>query len=228
MNLKTILFVAMLLTLGVFVACTSDDEEIPGKGSLIALTKKAPADYSYTDPEDEAYHNITKKKNQCAVTALMMRGMEMGQFVNYTGNEGQRRAEELQKRILNAASDLNYNEDSESMPISTMMELGRRLGSEDHPYFRRYDNYSTNFQGAQNYLNNKKTRDSVSCVTLQHVGENGEIINHVAYVKRVDDNSFTYYGYNGTDNDGGKVYFNSTKKNKLEDEYWQITGFLIK
>jgi len=227
MNLKTILFAAMLLTLGVFVACTSDDES-PMEDSLIARTKKAPADYSDIDAKDEAYHNITKKENQCAVTALMMRGMEIGHFDNYTGNEGQRRAEELQTRILNVASDLNYNEDSESMPISTMMELGRRLGSEDHPYFRRYDDYSTNFQGAQNYLNNKKTRDSVSCVTLQHVGENGEIINHVAYVKRVDDNSFTYYGYNGTDNDGGIVYFNSTKKNKLEDEYWQITGFLIK
>lgn len=230
MNLKTILFAAMLLTLGVFVACTSDDEEIPGKGSLIALTKKAPADWD----EYSSNPNLkipTDEENACGKYALTARYMTMWEenygMDAFYKDQDPKTATGIYNDFtsyLDSHPELKMNKDG-SMPMDTYMALGQafQVGGKSLVGDRvMFDDNNT----PQDYLNDPENRNNVASVIMQDPDGN----THIANIKSADGYRLNYQGYNGKSErySGGAVYYNNYKSHSVEDQYYSIIGVVTK
>ena len=233
MNLKTILFAAMLLTLGVFVACTSDDENIYGgldASSLIGRTKAAPADW--IDPgENSNLHIPTNEENACGKYALTARYIQMWREKYgddaFTRPNNPLTAESIYDQFgsyLTQHPELEMNNDG-SMPMDTYMALGQafQVGGKSLVGDRvMFDDNNT----PQDYLNDPENRNNVASVIMQD--PDGK--THIANIKNADGYRLNYQGYNGKSRrySGGAVYYNNYKSHSVEDQYYSIIGVVTK
>lgn len=233
MKLKTITFAAMLLALGVFVACSSDDENIYGgldASSLIGRTKAAPADW--TDPDENPnLHIPTDEENACGKYALTARYIQMWREKYgddaFTRLNNPLTAESIYDQFgsyLTQHPELEMNNDG-SMPLSTYTALGNAFQVGGESLIGQSVMFDQN-NTPQDYLNDPDNIDNVASVIMEDSNGNRHIVN----VRSHNNYRLSYDGYNGQSQsyNGGNVYYNDHNNHTVSGQYYQIIGIVTK
>lgn len=208
MKIKTIFFAAMLLTLGVFVAC-SNDEDVYENNSLIALTKHAPANM---DSQEDWREHIPEIEDECAFYALASafkskRGA--GFYTSAPAIANGITATTDYNSIVNRARNV-YGYDPEhgvGVDMNMFQNLSRDFGGEDSPLFGETRNMNSNTE-LQNYCSNQDSLNNIRGIVMEKDG-----VEHVAYVDYCYGNNIHYKGFNGTNYNGGNFNFNNFDNN---------------